>query len=120
MIPCAVWTMNMETRSAGFLVEPQNQGRKFLPVWPQNRWRRFLGLGLKTKRASIYRLHHKIDERRLAWKTCQDLAACIAWKQVRLGFPSLPQNLRRRDGGWCTWHHHGDHVELKLKTDRLM
>ncbi|WP_428037064.1 hypothetical protein [Amphritea sp.] len=22
----------------GFLVEPQNQGRRFLPVWPQTRW----------------------------------------------------------------------------------
>jgi hypothetical protein len=45
-----------ETRSAGFLVEPQNQGRRFVsglaskplrrfsPVWPQNRWRRFLAV----------------------------------------------------------------------------
>jgi hypothetical protein len=44
--PCAVWTWHVETRSAGFLVEPQNQGRRFvsglalkslgrfLPVWP--------------------------------------------------------------------------------------
>jgi hypothetical protein len=22
----------------GFLVWPQNKGRRFLPVWPQNRW----------------------------------------------------------------------------------
>jgi hypothetical protein len=48
--PCAVYTMHMEMRSAGFLVEPQNQGRRFVsglaskplerfsPVWPQNRW----------------------------------------------------------------------------------
>jgi hypothetical protein len=48
--PCAVCTVHVETRSAGFLVEPQNQGRwfvsglapkplgRFLPVWPQNRW----------------------------------------------------------------------------------
>jgi hypothetical protein len=52
--PCAVCTVHVETRSAGFLVEPQNQGRwfvsglaskplrRFLLVWPQNRWRRFL------------------------------------------------------------------------------
>jgi hypothetical protein len=51
--PCAVCTWHVETRSAGFLVEPQNQGRwfvsvlaskplrRFSPVWPQNRWRRF-------------------------------------------------------------------------------
>jgi hypothetical protein len=57
---------HVETRSTGFLVEPQNQGqrfvsgldskplgrfspilpqnqwRRFSPDWPQNRWRRFL------------------------------------------------------------------------------
>jgi hypothetical protein len=27
---CAVCTVHMETRSAGFLVEPQNQGRRFV------------------------------------------------------------------------------------------
>jgi hypothetical protein len=48
--PCAVCSVHVETRSAGFLVEPQNQGRQFVsgltskalgwfsPVWPQNRW----------------------------------------------------------------------------------
>jgi hypothetical protein len=47
---CAVYTMHMETSSVDFLVEPQNQGRRFVsglpskslgrfsPVWPQNRW----------------------------------------------------------------------------------
>jgi hypothetical protein len=35
--PCAVCTWHVETRSAGFLVEPQNQGGGG-----------FLGLGLKT------------------------------------------------------------------------
>jgi hypothetical protein len=45
---CAVCTMHMEMRSAGFLVEPQNQGRRFVSdlaskplewfslIWPQN------------------------------------------------------------------------------------
>jgi hypothetical protein len=28
--PCAVCTWHMETRSACFLVEPQNQGRRFV------------------------------------------------------------------------------------------
>jgi hypothetical protein len=52
--PCAVYTWHVETRSAGFLAEPQNQSRlfvsglalkplgRFSPVWPQNRWQRFL------------------------------------------------------------------------------
>jgi hypothetical protein len=51
---CVVCTVHEETRSAGFLVWPQNQGRwfvsglasksmgQFLLVWPQNRCRRFL------------------------------------------------------------------------------
>jgi hypothetical protein len=54
--PCAVCTWHVETRSAGFLVEPQNQSRRFvsgfvskplrrfLPIWPQNRWRQFLSV----------------------------------------------------------------------------
>jgi hypothetical protein len=53
MALCAVGTVHVETRSASFLVEPENQGRwfvsglaskplgRFSPVWPQNRWRRF-------------------------------------------------------------------------------
>jgi hypothetical protein len=51
--PCAVCTWHVETRSASFLVEHQNQGERFVsglaskslgrfsPVWSQNRWRRF-------------------------------------------------------------------------------
>jgi hypothetical protein len=46
--PCAVCTWHVETRSAGFLVEPQNWWRRFLPVWPQNR-RSVSWLSLKTK-----------------------------------------------------------------------
>jgi hypothetical protein len=56
---CAVCTVHVEMRSACFLAEPQNQGRRFISglaskplgrfylVWPQNRWRRFLRFGLK-------------------------------------------------------------------------
>jgi hypothetical protein len=29
VMPCVVFTVHVETRSAGFLVEPQNQGRRF-------------------------------------------------------------------------------------------
>jgi hypothetical protein len=85
------------------------------PVWPQNRWlgipslghktgsyslviwaskspQRFLGLGLKTRQGSICLLHHKTDGWMMAWDTHRDLAASFTWKQVGLGFPSLPQN----------------------------
>jgi hypothetical protein len=49
MTLCAICTVHVEMRSASFLVEPQNQGRRFVssltlkslgrfsPVWPQNR-----------------------------------------------------------------------------------
>jgi hypothetical protein len=68
-----------------FLVEPQNQGcRGFsglglktgssgLVIWASKSQRRFLGLGLKTKWASVCRLRHKTDGGRSALDTCRDL-----------------------------------------------
>jgi hypothetical protein len=85
----------------GFLVEPQNQGGGGfsgldlktgscgLVIWISKSPRRFLGLGVKTKQASVCRLRHKTDVGMSAWDTCRDLAACLAWKQVWLGFLSL-------------------------------
>jgi hypothetical protein len=55
--------------------------------------RRFLGLGLKIKWATVCRFHHKIDGRVMVWVTCRDIAACFTWKQVGLGFPSLASRL---------------------------
>jgi hypothetical protein len=40
--PCEVCTWHVETRNAGFLVEPQNQGGRGFP-----------GLGLKTDSSSL-------------------------------------------------------------------
>jgi hypothetical protein len=46
---CVVCTVHVETRSAGFLVEPENQGRRFVSGLASKPLRRFLiGLGLKT------------------------------------------------------------------------
>jgi hypothetical protein len=57
---CAACTMHIETRSTGFLVEPQNHGRwfvndlsskplgRFAVVCPPNHWDGFLRFGLKT------------------------------------------------------------------------
>jgi hypothetical protein len=85
----------------GLLVEPQNQGGGGFPgmglktgssglvIWASKSPRRFLGLGLKTKQASVCRLRDKTDGRRSAWDTRRDLAAFLAWKQVWQGFPSL-------------------------------
>jgi hypothetical protein len=84
-----------------FLVEPQNQGgggfsgfglktgSSDFVIWASKSPRRFLGLGLKTKQASVCQLRHKTDEGRSVRDTRRDLAACLAWKQVWLGFPSL-------------------------------
>jgi hypothetical protein len=85
----------------GFLVEPQKQGGGGFPglglkigssslvIWASKSPRRFLGLGLKTKQASVCRLRHKTNGGRSARDTHRDLATCLAWKQVWLGFPSL-------------------------------
>jgi hypothetical protein len=84
-----------------FLVEPQNQGgggfpgldlktdRFGLVIWASKSPRRFLGLDLKIKWASVCRLRHKTDGGRSAQDTRRDLAACFAWKQVWLGFSRL-------------------------------
>jgi hypothetical protein len=65
----------------GFLVEPQNQGGGGFPglglktgssglvIWASKSPRRFLGLCLKTKQASVCRLRHKTDGGRSAWDT---------------------------------------------------
>jgi hypothetical protein len=98
---CAVCTWHVKTRSAGFLVEPQNQsggefpglglktGSSDLVIWASKSPRRFLELGFKTKWASVCRLRHKTDRGRSAQDTRRDLAACLASKQVWLEFPSL-------------------------------
>jgi hypothetical protein len=125
---CAVCTMHVETRNANFLVEPQNQGRRFvnglaskpldgflrfglktggdgfsrfdlktdddgfsrfdlktdgggflgldlktssysLVIWVLKSPQQFLGLGLKTKQATVCRLRYKTHGRATAWNT---------------------------------------------------
>jgi hypothetical protein len=85
----------------GFLIEHQNQdgggfpglglktGSSGLIIWISKSPRRFFGLGLKTKWASVCRLRHKTDEGRSVRDTRRDLTAYFTWKQVWLGFPSL-------------------------------
>jgi hypothetical protein len=67
--------------AVGFFVEPQNQGgggflslglktgNSSLVIWASKSPRWFLGLGLKTKWASVCRLHHKTDGGRSARDT---------------------------------------------------
>jgi hypothetical protein len=46
--PCAVCTVHMEKRSTGFLVEPQNQGRRFVSGLASKPLERFVS-GLSSK-----------------------------------------------------------------------
>jgi hypothetical protein len=98
---CAVCTVHVGMRSMSFLVEPQNHGLRFpglvlkigsygLVIWVSKSL-----LSLKTKKAMICRLRHKTNGRATVWYMRRDLP----WKQVRLDFPSLPQDWRMRDGG---------------------
>jgi hypothetical protein len=45
--PCVICTVHNETRSTGFLIEPQNQDRRISRFGPQNRQLRFGDFGLK-------------------------------------------------------------------------
>jgi hypothetical protein len=74
-----------------FLLEPQNQGGRGFPsldlktgsfglvIYASKSSRRFLGLGLKIKQASVCRLRHKTNGGRSVQDTHRDLAACLAW-----------------------------------------
>jgi hypothetical protein len=73
--PCAVCTGHVETRSAGFLVEPQNQGGEG-----------FSGLGLKTGSSGLVIWASK-SPRRVFWFGSQN--------QVGFGLSVAPQNRRR-------------------------
>jgi hypothetical protein len=75
--------------AVSFLVEPQNQGgggfsgldlkigNSSLVIWVSKSPQRFLGLGLKIKQTSVYRLRHKTNGGRSAWDTRRDLVACL-------------------------------------------
>jgi hypothetical protein len=62
----------------GFFGWDLKTGSYGLVIWASKSPRQFLGLDLKTKRTTVYRLRHKTDGRmKMAQGTCQDLAACF-------------------------------------------
>jgi hypothetical protein len=73
VVPCAVCTVHMKTRSVSFLVEPQNQGRQFLS-----------GLGLKITRTVFTGL---------ASKPVATVSSSLASKPVVMFFSSLVSKL---------------------------
>jgi hypothetical protein len=91
----------------GFLVEPKNQGgggflglgqktgSYSLVIWASKSPRWFLGLGLKTKQATVCQLCNKTDGRAMVWDEHRDLVACFVCKQVGLEFPSLASRLAK-------------------------
>jgi hypothetical protein len=107
-----VWPQYHSLRFSGLGLKTSSCG---LLIWPTKSPRRFLGLGLKTKWAMVCWLCLKTDGRmKMVRDTHWDLAACFAWKRVGLGFPSLASRLSEVWRKWCTWHHRGGHVEMKL------
>jgi hypothetical protein len=87
-----VWPQNRWLRFPDLGLKTDNSG---LVIWASKSPRRFLGLGLKTKRVSICQLHHKTDGGRSARDTRQDLVACLTWKQAWLGFLSMTSRLTK-------------------------
>jgi hypothetical protein len=114
--PCAVCTWHVETRSAGFLVEPQNRGRRFVsgmtskplgrfsPVWPQNRWRWFLAVWPQNLLRWISPVWPQNRWRRflLVWPQNQWLRFSPVWPQNwwRRFLPVWPQN--RWSASWLS------------------
>jgi hypothetical protein len=143
---CSVCTIHEEMRSMGFLVEPQNQGGRFvsglaskplvrfasgftskplgrfLPVWPRNRWWRVSRFGPKNWQLRFGGLGLKIT-------------ATVSWfgpqNHVGYGLSVAPQNRRRmktargtcRDlAGYFTWKQVGlgfSNLASRLTETRL-
>jgi hypothetical protein len=116
---CVICTIHVEMRSVSFLVDPQNQGRRFISglvskplgrvslVWPQNWWRRFSPVWPQNRWLGFPSLGPKP-------------AATVWWfgpQNYRDGFlvwASKPSSLRfvgcaikSTEGGW-----HGTQVEI--------
>jgi hypothetical protein len=86
--PCAVCTWHVETRSAGFLVEPQNQGGGGFP-----------GLGLKTGCSGLVIWGLKITAT-FSWFRPQNqvsfgssVASQNRWREVGVGHASRSRSL---------------------------
>jgi hypothetical protein len=82
-----------KTGGFGFLDLGLKTGSYGLVIWASKSPRRFIGLGLKTKQATVCRLPHKTDGRTTVWDTRRDLVTSFAWKQVGLGFLILSSRL---------------------------
>jgi hypothetical protein len=88
--PCAICTMHIETRSAGFLVKPQNQGRRFVNGLVSKPVERFA----KTTGTVLFGLASKLVAMvfsGLASKSMVTVSPGLVSKSV-VGFLAEPQN----------------------------
>jgi hypothetical protein len=93
--PCEVCTVHVETMSAGFLVEPQNQGRQFVSGLVTNRWNGFLRFGLKTGGDSFLRFGPQNRQLRfddLGLKITATVSCFGTQNQAGYGLSVAPQN----------------------------
>jgi hypothetical protein len=116
---CAVCTVHVEMRSAGFLVEPQNQGRRFVsglaskplgrfsPVWPQNWWLGFPDLDLKTGSSGLVIYASKSPPQFLGLS-------------LKTKLTSVCRLHHKTDGGTMAWDTHRDLVACFTGTQVVL
>jgi hypothetical protein len=115
--PYAVCTWHVETRSVGFLVEPQNQGQRFvsslsskplgrfLAVWPQNQWLWFSPVWPQNQwSVSWLSLKTKVVEDFLVWASKPPATGVVicASKSPRR---SLGLGLKTKQASFCRLRH---------------
>jgi hypothetical protein len=144
MTLCAIYTVHEETKSMSFFVWPRNQGRRFVgglsskPLGyvsrfgSQNWQLRFGNLGIKiTVMVSWFVPQNQVGYGlSVTPKNRQEDEDGVGHALRSSGLLHLKASRARvsqfglKTGGgvarWCTWHHRGGCVELKLKTDGLM
>jgi hypothetical protein len=86
--------------------------------WASKSPQQFLGLGLKTKWAMVVPQNQQEDEDDVGHASRSNGLLHLEASQARV--PNLASRLLEAWHGWCTWHHHGGRVQMKLKMDRSM
>jgi hypothetical protein len=122
---CAVCTWHVKTRSAGFLVEPQNQGGGGFPslslktgssglvIWASKSPRRFLGLGIKTKWASVLSVAPQNRQREVGAGHASRSSSLLG---VKASLARVSQSGLKTGGGATTGGARGTIAEVALEA----
>jgi hypothetical protein len=116
---CVVRIVHEETRSAGFLVWPQKQCRRFLSVWPQKQCRRFLSVWPQNRCLRVFRFEPQNWQ---LWFSDFGLkiTMMVSWlghqNQVGYGLSVVPQNRLENEDG--TGHTSRSSVSHRLEASR--